>query len=329
MPDLLAVPDTASLLGTAAAHLTSRVPRGAAADRVEAVRAALVGVGYDSVAAVAVCDEEERLVGLATLERVLAAPAAAVLADVMDPDPPIVGPGVVEERAAWHMVNHGETSLGVVDERGRFVGLIPPQRMLAVLLEEHEEDLSRLAGVLHETTVARVAGEETVARRFWHRLPWLLVGLLGALLAAGAVGTFEDQLAEEIILAFFLPGVVYMADAVGTQTETVVIRALSVGVPIRRMARREVLTGLAVGLVVSLVFSVVAVLVWGETDVAIAVGVALLVACSVASAVAMVLPWVLSRAGVDPAFGSGPLATVIQDLLSIVSYLLIVSAVVG
>lgn len=71
-------------------------------------------------------------------------------------------------------------------------------------------------------------------RRFWHRLPWLLLGLAGAFLAAGIVGSFERQLEENVILAFFMPGIVYMADAVGTQTETLVVRGISVGVPIRR-----------------------------------------------------------------------------------------------
>jgi magnesium transporter len=65
-------------------------------------------------------------------------------------------------------------------------------------------------------------------------LPWLAVGLLGAMVSAGIVASFEDELAHQVLLAFFVPAVVYMADAVGTQTEAVVIRGISVGVPVRR-----------------------------------------------------------------------------------------------
>jgi magnesium transporter len=71
------------------------------------------------------------------------------------------------------------------------VGVIPPHRLLTVPLSEHEEDLSRVAGFLKTTWVARATSEERVARRFQHRLPWLLLGLGGALLAADLVGAFE------------------------------------------------------------------------------------------------------------------------------------------
>ena len=151
------------------------------------------------------------------------------------------------------MVQQNESSLAVIDDDGRFVGLIPPVRMLVVLLEEHDEDVSRLAGVLHERSQTRQVSFESVPRRFWHRLPWLLVGLAGALVAAGIVGSFEQELSETAMLAFFLPGVVYMADAVGTQTEALVIRGLSVGVSIREVLVREIVTGALIGVVVSAV----------------------------------------------------------------------------
>jgi magnesium transporter len=126
-------------------------------------------------------------------------------------------------------VRHGESALAVVDQQGRFIGLITPHRLLAVLLAEHEEDLSRLGGFLKTTSVARDTTEEPVRRRLWHRLPWLLLGLFGALVAADVVGRFEELLRVQVMLAFFMPGIVYLADAVGTQTETVIVRGLSLG----------------------------------------------------------------------------------------------------
>jgi magnesium transporter len=132
---------------------------------------------------------------------------------------------------------------------------------------------------------------------------------------------FQETLRAELALAFFLPGVVYLADAVGTQTETLMIRGLSVGVPIRGVVGRETLTGVLAGIVLALLFFPAALLAWGNPRVAATVAVALFSACSVATMVAMALPWLLHRLGWDPAFGSGPLATVIQDLLSIAIYL--------
>jgi magnesium transporter len=321
-------PPAASALETASEHLTDDVPRAGPESRVGEVRAALVGQRFESVADVAVC-EGERLVGLVSIEQLLAADDGTALREIMDPDPPYVGPGIDQEVAAWRMVQHGESSLAVVDESGQFRGLIPPTRMLAVLLEEHDEDMARLGGFLSGTAEARRASEEPVSRRLWHRFPWLLLGLAGAMLSAGIVASFEDQLRQVVLLAFFIPGVVYMADAVGTQTETLVIRGISVGVPIRRILVRELITGAVIGVAIAAAFLPFALLVWGDAEIAVVVALALFASCSTATAVAMGLPYLLHRLGRDPAFGSGPLATVIQDLASILIYFGIAAAFVA
>jgi magnesium transporter len=312
--------DLEDRLGTAAWHASRQVPVAAPDDRVNAVLAAMRGQRYDSAAAVAVCTRG-LLVGLATMERLLAAPDDATMAEVMDADAPRVAPGTDQEHAAWQAVEHGEPGLAVVDADGRFRGLIPPQRLLGVLLEEHDEDLARLGGFLRSSATARAASEETVARRLWHRLPWLAVGLAGAMLSAGLLAAFEEQLNANLTVAYFIPGIVYLADAIGTQTEALAIRGLSVGIGIRRIAGREALTGLLVGALLAAVMLPLVAMLWGDLAVAAAVAVAVLCASAIATLVAMALPWLLQRLGRDPAFGSGPLATVVQDLLSIVIYL--------
>jgi len=138
----------------------------------------------------------------------------------------------------------------------------------------------------------------------------------------------EHQLEEQVLLAFFVPGVVYLADAVGTQTEALVIRGLSVGVGIGRLVWREAATGVLLGVLFAAVSYPAVVLLWGAPDVAAAVAIASFAASSVATLIAMLMPWTLHRLGRDPAFGSGPLATVIQDLLSIVIYFLAATALV-
>lgn len=82
------------------------------------------------------------------------------------------------------------------------------------------------------------------------------------------------------MLAFFIPGIVYLADAVGTQTETVIVRGLSVGVPLRRMMARELATGITIGLVVGLLTGPVLWLRWGDGLVALSVTIALFAACA-------------------------------------------------
>jgi magnesium transporter len=314
------VPLVEPVLGQVSNLLTGNVPITAPDDDVREVLIGLVGHTYDEVDDIAVCDHG-RLVGLATIEALTAAPPGSRVQNVMDADPPVIAPGVDQEEAAWRMVHHHESSLAVVDDQGRFLGVIPPYRVLATLLREHDQAMARLGGYLHDTDAARRASDEPLRRRLWHRLPWLAVGLAGAMAAALLVGGFEAELAERVLVAFFIPGIVYMADAVGTQTETLIIRGLSVGVHVRRVVRLEVLTGLVIGCILGLVFFPLGLLIWGEADVALTVSIALFAACGTSSVIALALPWLLHHLGVDPAFGSGPLATVVQDLLSILIYL--------
>lgn len=312
---------------TALNHLSRDVPVVEPTTQAAAIREQLHIQRYDSVSHVAVC-EAGHLLGLIRIEDLLIAPAQITAGELMDSEPPVVAPGLDQEQAAWRAVEHEEAALAVVDAEGSFLGIIPPHRLLGILLAEHEEDLARLGGFLKQSDRARVTSEEPVPRRFLHRLPWLLLGLAGAIFAAQIVGGFEHQLQELVILAFFVPGIVYLADAVGTQTETVVVRGLSLGIPIRKVLGREILTGLMIGMTLALVAWPVIGWLWGDAKVALGVALSIFAASSVASIVAMLLPWLLDRLDVDPAFGSGPLATVIQDLLSIAIYFAIVTAVV-
>jgi magnesium transporter len=315
------------LLRTAERHASTRVPVTSRSEGVSALLSRLRGNEYDSASVTAVC-EGELLVGLVTIERLLSAPPDAVVETVMDGDPPSVRPDTHQEHVAWAAVQHGEPGIAVVDARGYFLGLISAQSLLAVLLEEHDEDMARLGGFLGSASAARSASTERVGRRLLHRLPWLLVGLVGALLAAVVVSAFGEQLEGQVLIAYFVPGVVYIAAAVGMQTETLVIRGLSLGIGIRRVAVREVVTGGLLGLILaSLAFPLVWAG-WGDVEVAESVAVAMFAASAIATCVAMLLPWTLHRLGKDPAFGSGPIATVIQDLLTVSIYFLTATAIV-
>jgi magnesium transporter len=310
-----------------AAHLTTDIPMVPADAAASEALAALTGRRFATTAAVAVCDDD-RLVGLVRPEDLFAAPSDAPAAELVDHDAVVVPTTMDREVAVHRAVHRGRDTVAVVDKAGRFVGLVSPAEVLGVLAAEHDEDLARLSGFTHDVAAARHASVESVGRRFRHRLPWLLLGLAGALLAADLVGSFEGQLERNVILVFFIPGIVYMADAVGTQTETLVVRGLSIGVGIRQVAVRELLTGLLVGATLAAAFVPVGLWRWGERDVVMTVALSLLAACSIATLIAMALPWLLHRLGRDPAYGSGPLATVVQDLLSVLIYMLIAGTLV-
>jgi magnesium transporter len=307
-------------------HSTARVPIVSPSQTVAEARRYMAGKTFDVVDEIVVLDEG-RLVGLVSLGALSQAEEGMRLGELTDALPAAIKPEEPEEPVAWEMVRREQSNLAVVGADGTFIGLVPSHRLIGRLLAQHDEDAARLGGYLASSGRARLAAEEPVSRRLLHRLPWLLVGLLGAMASALIVGAFEAQLEKVVLLAFFVPAVVYMADAVGTQTEILLIRGMSANVDMRTVVGRELITGVLIGVLIGLAFFPFALIGWGDSDVALAVALALTASCSIATSVATVLPRLLTRLGSDPAFGSGPLATIIQDLLSIAVYLAIATPI--
>jgi magnesium transporter len=145
--------------------------------------------------------------------------------------------------------------------------------------------------------------------------------------ATALVGGFEHQLEANVLLGFFIPAVVYMADAVGTQTETVLIRALAAGITVRSVLRRELLTGLVMGIVIGGAFLAFALAGWGDLEVAVAVALAMFASCSIATIASGAARRVWApRQG--PSLRLRAAGDDFQDLLSIAVYLAIAVAVV-
>lgn len=322
--DLAPAPKT---LGSVIGHATVAVPIGSERDSAGPTLRALERHELEDVRKVVVLDHQ-RPVGLVSIERLLVAEPEATLGSLMTADFPQVTFDTDEEQAAHALVESSDGCLVVVGPGGGFAGLVFSDQMLPVLLSEHEEDMARLGGYLAGSREARTAADEPVLRRLWHRVPWLIVGLLGAMLSAVLMGAFEEDLEANVLLALFVPAIVYMAGAVGSQTQTVLIRAFAVGVRTREIFWREALTGVMVGILIGAVFFVFAALGWGDTGVALAVALALVVSGLASTIIAMALPSFFRGLGLDPAFGSGPLATLLQDLLSILVYFGVVGIVV-
>jgi len=293
------------------------------------VLAELPGQDYEYAGAVYLVDDGGRLAGAVAMAQLLRAAADLRLRDIAEQPTAAVLTHIDQEEVASKAIRHGMTAMPVVDAEGRFVGVVPPQALMDILRREHVEDLHRLAGIRRETVHARVAMEAPPLRRLRDRLPWLLVGLAGSMLATLVVARFEQALAEKVMLAFFVPGIVYLADAIGTQTEAIAVRGLSLSnAPIARLVGGELRTGLLIGLALGLMVYPAVWLVFGDPAVAFAVALALTVASTVATTIGLLFPWLLSRMGKDPAFGSGPIATILQDVLSLVIYFWIVTVVV-
>ncbi|WP_341246019.1 magnesium transporter [Nereida ignava] len=210
-------------------------------------------------------------------------------------------------------------SAPVVDADERLVGIITIDDAMAVLDEEHEEDILRLAGVGEGSLSDKVI--ETTKRRF----PWLAVNLVTAILASLVIAQFEDVIAQFVALAVLMPIVASMGGNAGTQSLTVAVRAIATkdltGSNVWRVIRREVLVGLVNGLIFAVVMGVVGVLWFGSPVLGAVIGVAMVVNLVIAGLAGTVIPVVLEKLGVDPALASGAFVTTVTDVVGFFAFL--------
>lgn len=162
-----------------------------------------------------------------------------------------------------------------------------------------------------------------------HRLPWLVVGLLGGIVATILSAHFEDLIAKNIQLAFFIPIIVYMADALGTQTQTVYVRNMGKRrIIFKKYIFKELLLGLLLGLLFGAIIGLVSYLWFGVFDTSLTIGLAMFTTMATAPVLALIIPELIRKEHKDPAVGSGPFTTVLQDLLSLLIYFSIATVII-
>lgn len=265
------------------------------------------------------------LAGVLRVSALLALRDTEAIAPHLEPAPISVREETDQEHVALVAVRNSLSAVPVCAADRRFVGVVPAATLLRVLHDEHVEDFDRFSGVLRQAEHVVRALDDPPSRRVVERLPWLLVGLVGSALATLVVAHFEAALERRLAVAFFIPGIVYLADAIGTQTEAIAVRGLSHHhLEIARVFLGELRTGFLLGL--ALAAPVLPLIGWIFHDFALAAAVALaiLVAGTIATVVGFMFPLLLARRDKDPALGSGPLATVVQDVLSLVAYFIAV-----
>ena len=224
-----------------------------------------------------------------------------------------------EEDVAYAFNQYHLISAPVVDTNERLVGVITIDDAMAVLDEEHEEDIMRLAGVGEGSLNDNII--ETTKQRF----PWLAVNLLTAIFASLVISQFEATIAQFVALAVLMPIVASMGGNAGTQSLTVAVRAIATKdlttSNVWRVIRREVLVGLINGLVFALVMGIVGVLWFGGPQLGYVIAAAMVINMVVAGFAGTVIPVLLERIGVDPALASGAFVTTVTDVVGFFAFL--------
>jgi len=161
-----------------------------------------------------------------------------------------------------------------------------------------------------------------IFRSIKHRLPWLILGLVGGMLGAGIVNQFEGLLSRYLILASFIPLIVYMADAVGTQMEAFIIRDLAVNPKLKFFAYfwRQASIVVLIGILASALLFLGAEMIFHNFVISLVLGIALFLAILTSLVTGLIVPYLFGKLRLDPANASGPIATIIQDILSVLVY---------
>ncbi|MEX5727246.1 magnesium transporter [Rhodovulum iodosum] len=313
---------------TAATHMVASIPVARydtpAAEVIEALR----GQVFACADTVFVTDAERRLEGIVRIND-LFANGAGRIGEIMEPEHEAVRPEADQEEIATLAIRLSMIAVPVVDADGRLVGAVPPEALFRILRDEHMEDLQRLAGIAAHDRGPGAALDAPLRDRFSRRLPWLVFGLAASSLVTLVMVGFEDALAANVTVAFFVPALVYIAGAIGTQAVSVSVRALSMqDVSILRLLKDELAIGLAIGTALGVLSALGVLAVFGDAMLALAVGLAVLAGGAISAVVGFALPWVFHRMGSDPAMGSGPVCTVIQDAASLAIYFGVVSALI-
>lgn len=312
--------------------LTPKVPTVAqhtTVQQIERLLSAETENEFDSINYIYIVDQKAKLKGVVSVKEIFRHPKSTVISSIMNTDLVKISAHSHQEKAAILAIRHNIKAVPVIDRDDRFLGAITSDVILNILHSANLEDQLHYTGLrlLHPSPAN--FSDSSLWTQIKIRVPWLVFGLLGGILAASIVSGFDQVIEELVLLAAFLPAVVYIGDAVGAQTQMIIVRSLALdkNLSLSRYLSRELLISSLIGIILGSLTSLIALLFWDNSDLSLIAGVSFLLTIISSSMIAVLLPLIFNKLRIDPAIGSGPLATVIRDILSIMVYFLVASAI--
>ncbi len=279
----------------------------------------------ETISYIYVVDKERKLVGVFSIKEIFRKPEETMVREIMETEIIKAHAYTDQERVAILALTHNLKSIPVVDKDNHFLGVVPSDIILDILHSEHVEDFLKSAGI-HSPLAKTTKGSSLFLAKV--RIPWLVLGLFGGIFAAQIVEFFETPLKTHFILAAFIPLIVYVADAVGTQTETLFIRnlVLNTQLGVKKYLFRDIKVGFLMALVLGTLLSFLSIF-WFNSPyyIGLILGVSLFSTILMAIFIGIFIPFLLQKLKKDPAVGSGPLGTIIRDILSLIIYFSIAS----
>ncbi len=275
----------------------------------------------EKVYAVYVVDDEQKLKGIVSLKRIILARKNTKIENIFDEEIVYVETTRPAEEVAEIMQRYDLDAIPVVNTLGRLLGRITIDDVVDFITDKAEEDIQVMAGITGEAEE-----DDSVWDLAKARLPWLIVGVIGSLLAATVIGSFEDEFKKVAALAAFIPIMGSTGGNVGIQTSSLIVQSLaeksglttSLGQRLFKIILVALVNGIIIGSLAGLYIYVS-----GETQLFFVVCLSLLSVVVLASFTGTVTPLLLDRLGINPAIASGPFITTANDIIGIGTYLMI------
>lgn len=275
----------------------------------------------DVMYAVYVVDNNERLVGMLSLKKLIISHPLARVEEIYEPDIQFVKTSTTSEEVAEIMQKYDLVVLPVIDQLGRLVGRITIDDVFDVIRETADENIQRMSGISDD-----VDSNDKIWRLSRARIPWLLVGMCGGIVGSRIIGSYETQIKIHPEMAYFIPLIGAMGGNVGVQSSAIIVQGLANNTLIDDKIAPKLLKELGVGVINGLICSA---LICGysflieDWQLAATVSVALFTVILFASFLGTFVPLTMNRFKINPALATGPFVTTLNDIIGITIYFLV------
>lgn len=272
-----------------------------------------------------VVDNEERLKGVLPLQKLITNPSVSKIRHVMKKDPIAVRDSDSIEEVTETIEKYDLVALPVIDSIGRLVGRITIDDVMDEVREQHERDYQLASGISQDVETSDNIFTQTAAR-----LPWLLIGMIGGLSNSVILGGFEANLATNPKMALFIPLIGGTGGNVGIQSSAIVVQGLANNSlkegEIFPQIMKEGIVSIINASIISLVVFIYNFLMLGDKAITISVSLSLFTVVMFASIFGTVVPLLLDKMKIDPALATGPFITISNDIIGMLIYMFIASA---
>lgn len=290
------------------------------------------GMDSETIYTCYVKEAGRKLKGILSLRNLVTSDGNIPISKIMDTD--FVSINVYEDREEVYekFKKYGFLAIPVVDNEGRLVGIITMDDIFDVIEEETTEDMERMAGIVDSTTLEYL--DMGVFKHIKNRLPWLLILMLSYIITGGIIASFEAQLSQVIALVAYMPMLMGTGGNSGSQSATIIIRGMSVGDIALKDALRVLWKEVRVSFIIGAVLSIFnfARIYWFENQgmgVALTVCFAMVIIVMAAKIVGSMLPMLAKKVGIDPALMASPMIASLTDMISVLTYFLLATYILG